>query len=64
MKNVEDSKTIISYNITYYLSISNIFDYIIDNNYLSSAPPKISTKVDNTDILHFDTPTHQVTNQW
>jgi len=32
--------------VTYYLSTFNISDFIMDNDYLSSTPPKTSAKVD------------------
>ena len=31
--------------ITYHLSASNTSNFIVDNNYLSSAPPKTSVEV-------------------
>ena len=39
-------------SITYYLSTSNIFDSIMDNNYLSFVLPKISVEVNILLLVH------------
>jgi len=46
----KDYRTKIS--ITYYLSTFNIFDSIMDNNYLSFVLPKTSMKVDILLLVH------------